>query len=750
MGACSSQIEVGVIGGADVARRSPERMRALLRDLLAGGVGSVALIANVVSFAALMFPGALSPGAPVTVWAMLVGGGITGVWLAGRTSLPPMAATIDSATGAVLVLVSAHAGAAVVAAGGSQQTAVQAVLLLFTAATVLTGALLLSLGLLRWGHYMRFVPSFVVAGFLAATGCLLIAGGLRMSGGHAMSDLFAPWSGAQTTRLACAVAVLGVMLALRRWVRSDVAMPIVLLVLAAAGTLLLHRNGLANAASGWYLPSPGALASWSPLDAARSIAMPWSLLAGFLPELVAAVVVALVSLVTKTATLEAMRKTTGDLDRELREHGAATLAVAPLGGFLACMQLGSSRLLEQVGGAARRSGVFCGLILLAVALTHTDVPALIPLPVVAGLMLYLGWNLLVEALARPLAQRAWLDLLWSVLIAVACVRYGYLAGVLGGVVGACLLFAASCARAGVVRQHLSRAQFFGNVSRTAADERLLADQGEGIQLYWLSGHVFFGSCEGLYERVRRDLDARTSSPVGHVVLDFGLVTGVDASAVMSLTKLRHHCAERGAVLLLASLAPGVARVLERGGSLAAPAPKGPAPFADMNAALAWCEERVLERAGRGPGAAEGGFEAWLAAQLGSGVSATDFIAYLERHEAAAAQVLYRQGDGADEIDLVAAGRLVVDVTDSNTGRTVRTRVVTSCSVVGEMGFYRGVPRSATVSAEGPASRYTLKREAYERMRRERPALAIAFDNYLLRALSDRINLADRMVAALTR
>ncbi|MGN6831201.1 SulP family inorganic anion transporter [Paucibacter sp. M5-1] len=726
-----------------------EHVRALLRDLLAGLVGSVALIANVVSFAALMFPGALSPGAPVAVWAMLVGGGITGIWLAWRTSLPPTAAVIDSATGAVLVLLSASAGAAVLAAGGSTQTAVNAVLLLFTATTLLTGALLLALGLLRWGHYMRFVPSFVVAGFLAATGCLLLAGGVRMSSGHAMSELFAPWSGGQLTRLACAAAMLGLMLALRRWVRSGLAMPIALLAVTAAGHLLLHRNGLASAGSGWYLPSPGALVAWSPLDAARSVAVPWALLAGFVPELAAAAVVALVSIVTKTATLESMRKTTGDLDCELREHGVATLAAAPLGGIAACVQLGSSRLLEQAGGAARRSGVFCGAILLLVGLTHADVPALVPLPVVAGLMLYLGWNLLVEALARLLAQRAWLDLLLSVSIAAACVRYGYLAGVIGGVVGACLLFAASCARTGVVRQHLSRAQFTGNVSRTAADERYLADHGERIQIYWLAGHVFFGSGEGLFERVRRDLDARASLPVSHVLLDFGLVTGVDASAVVSLSKLRNHCDKRGTVLLLAAMAPAVARALGRNGSVAAPQ-GGPPPFADLNTALAWCEERVLERAGRAPDAGEDGFEAWLQSQLGTSVSAEDFIAYLERHEVASSQVLYAQGDDSDEIDLVAAGRLVVDVTDANTGRTVRTRVVTTCSVVGEMGFFRGVPRSATVSTEGPASRYTLTRAAYERMRRERPAVAIAFDTFLLRTLSDRINVADRMVAALAR
>jgi SulP family sulfate permease len=660
---------------------------------------------------------------------------------------------IDSATGAVLVLLSASAGAAVMAAGGSPQTAVNAVLLLFAATTLLTGALLLALGLLRWGHYMRFVPSFVVAGFLAATGCLLLAGGVRMSSGHAMGELFAPWSGAQLSRLVCAAAMLGLMLALRRWVRSGLALPMALLVVAAVGNLLLHRSGLANAESGWYLPSPGALLAWSPIDTARSTALPWSLLAGFLPELMAAAVVALVSLVTKTATLESMRKTTGDLDCELREHGVATLAVAPLGGIAACVQLGSSRLLEQAGGAPRRSGIICGAILLLVGLTHADVPALLPLPVVAGLMLYLGWNLLVEALARLLAQRAWLDLLLSVSIAAACVRYGYLAGVIGGVVGACLLFAASCARSGVVRQHLSRAQFSGHVSRTAADERYLAEHGERIQIYWLAGHVFFGSGEGLFERVRRDLDDRAALPASHVLLDFGLVTSMDASAAVSLSKLRYHCDKRGTVLLLAAMAPAVARALGRhAGSMAAPQ-GGPPPFADLNTALAWCEERVLERAGHVSDASEDGkdgFQAWLQAQLGAGVSVADFIAYLERHEVASAQVLYAQGEDSDEIDLVAAGRLVVEVSDASTGRSVRTRVVTTCAVVGEMGFFRGVPRSATVSTEGPASRYTLTRAAYKRMQHERPELAIAFDNFLLRTLSDRIKLADRMVAALAR
>ncbi len=111
-----------------------------LRDTIAGLVASVVLIANIVSFGALMFPGELAAGIPTAIWAMLIGGCIGGICIALATSLPPLATGIDSPTGAVLVLLSAAAGSNILATGGTPEMAVQTVMLIFTAATVLTGA----------------------------------------------------------------------------------------------------------------------------------------------------------------------------------------------------------------------------------------------------------------------------------------------------------------------------------------------------------------------------------------------------------------------------------------------------------------------------------------------------------------------------------------------------------------------------------------------------------------------------------
>ena len=68
-----------------------------------------------------------------------------------------------------------------------------------------------------------------------------------------------------------------------------------------------------------------------------------------------------------------------------------------------------------------------------------------------------------------------------------------------------------------------------------------AETGDAIQLYWLSGYIFFGSSEGVFERIRSDIEALPARRIAYVILDFGMVTGANSSAIVSLTKLRNYC-----------------------------------------------------------------------------------------------------------------------------------------------------------------------------------------------------------------
>jgi len=306
--------------------------------------------------------------------------------------------------------------------------------------------------------------------------------------------------------------------------------------------------------------------------------------------------------------------------------------------------------------------------LLAVGVSGVDLLSLVPVPITAGLVFFLGWGFLVDGLGLQVAQRDLLNGCLALAIGAACVVSGYLAGVLGGIVAACLLFAASYARLGAVRQQLSRAHYAGCVSRPAEPSRRLLEAGEQIQMHWLAGFLFFGSSEGVFERVRLDLQRRPAGAVRCVILDFTRVTGADASATLSLAKLRHLCRRQGVTLVFSAVSPGIAAALARDGVYGRSGDEqAPPPFDDVNAALAWCEERVLAATETEPtgdpevGADEAGFAAWLQNELGTEVSVGDLLARLQRRRFEGATTLYRQGDAADAIDLVAAGRLMIEL-----------------------------------------------------------------------------------------
>jgi SulP family sulfate permease len=70
------------------------------------------------------------------------------------------------------------------------------------------------------------------------------------------------------------------------------------------------------------------------------------------------------------------------------------------------------------------------------------------------------------------------------------------------------------------------------------------------------------------------------------------------------------------------------------------------------------------------------------------------------------------------------------------------------TVVGEMGFYRHVPRTASVIAEVPTVVYRLRREDFDRMQAADPEAAAALHKLIIRLLSDRLEFANREISAL--
>jgi SulP family sulfate permease len=68
------------------------------------------------------------------------------------------------------------------------------------------------------------------------------------------------------------------------------------------------------------------------------------------------------------------------------------------------------------------------------------------------------------------------------------INFGYFMGVVIGVIGACLMFALSYSRIGVVRRHLTRQEFSSNVERSPGEDAARARR-QARHVFWLRLHL---------------------------------------------------------------------------------------------------------------------------------------------------------------------------------------------------------------------------------------------------------------------
>jgi CRP-like cAMP-binding protein len=124
-----------------------------------------------------------------------------------------------------------------------------------------------------------------------------------------------------------------------------------------------------------------------------------------------------------------------------------------------------------------------------------------------------------------------------------------------------------------------------------------------------------------------------------------------------------------------------------------------------------------------------------------------FEAYLETREIAENEALFHEGDRSDEVYFVQSGRFDVlkGVAD---GPPVRLAKVRQGALLGEIAFYLGEARSASIVATAPSVVRVMHRNALERMRAERPELGTQFDHMVIRSVAGSLKRTTQMVTTL--
>ena len=722
-----------------------QKLRAAFTDVFAGAVCSVLSIAYCLSYAALIFTGplehALAYGVAVTFLSAAIGGAIVAL----RSSLPFAVAGPDSSISVVIAAMVATLIQRLATHGGTDFLVPSLIAMSLT--TALTGLLLCVLGFAHAGRAIRFVPFPVIGGFLGATGWLLITGAMQVVTDQKpmLANLGAFANAAAAAKLgATLIVAVALYLALRRS-KSPFTMPGVLLAALAATYLILLLTGssLIDAqAHGWmFRPQPvaGLVSPWQPA-ALRSFS--WTEMPALAGDVLAVMFVTIINFLLNTTGIEISTRTEANIDRDLKVLGVANIAAAAAGGYVSCTSLSRSILVRTAGATGRLSGLTVAAISVALLIAGPAFVGYVPKYILGGLLFFLGWGLVYQWLIQSARQLLLVDYLSLIAIALLIINWGFIAGVLTGIVIGCATFALSISRVSAIKFSFDGSEYRSSLDRGPYEQSLLADHGHEIQGMALQSYLFFGSANRLYQHVKALLAKERQCRF--LIFDFQRVTGINSSATQSFAQIKQAAAEAGASIVLVKLGPELERPF-RSASLIA---DDVVVASDLDRALESCEQAIIE-AHRAEVSDSRSLRAWLSEALGDAQLADRLAEYCRRLEVQPGDVIARQGDPATSMHLILEGRVGI-IVDLPEGRTARVRSLGGHTTVGEMGLITQSPRSATIQAEAASVLYVLDADAFERIKSEQPALSQALLGYVITVLTERLSFANRLIGVLQR
>jgi len=724
-----------------VAQAVPQKrvQGSTLNAVVSGLINGAMQIPLCIALASVVFSGDLRPYFPLGIGLFLVGNAMVSALASLRSSSRFGLATIQDSTPAIVALMAISIASSTHNKASTLPTVVAAIAI----STLVMGLTLYGLGRFRLGVGARFFPPAVVSGFLAGTGVILLLAGLGFLMNinltmFNLNQLLLPGAPQRwLPGLLFGVALLGIHLRFpQAWV-----MPTLLFVSALIFALSLHGLHISTPeaiARGWIEGGFPSGRLWPPLGLAQLGQIDWFVLSQHLVHYLIIAFVGSLALLLNASGLEQTTDEEIDLDRELKGNGLANLVAGLLGGANGYLSISGSALSHELNAPGRLPSLVNAAMSMAALGFGMSLLQVFPNFLLGGLTLFLGFSMLKGPCVDSFRRVSKLEYGSILTIMIVIAFFGFVNGVLVGLLVAFIFFVISSSRVKLIKFAGSGATIQSQEIRSRSAAALLQRRGCDVRIFALQGFVFFGNAFELYRRLRGLFGSADALQPRYLLLDFHDVVGLDSSGLAWIARLAKLAKGHQAVLILSDLSPIAKRQLlgslDLKDSAAADLMASIHLASDMDEALQWCEGRLLA-AGDGQGASADPAGPGLA-DLDAEAAAwrAQFVAkagpYLQRQTYQAGAVLWRQGDEAHQLYLVESGNIELIACAAN-GEDKRCIGVGSDSVFGEVAFFLQSPRLGTATFSQDAVVYCLTRDQLQRMASQEPTLALELQNRVL-------------------
>ncbi|MBM3353595.1 MAG: SulP family inorganic anion transporter [Betaproteobacteria bacterium] len=422
---------------------------------------------------------------------------------------------------------------------------------------VLAGGIQILFGMLGIGRYVKLVPQPVVSGFMSGIGFIIIILQLAHALGHApppgeivekLAALPALAASPNLQALALCAICLGIMSFTPKKIAARVPPPLIAILAGTLAGVLVFPAA----------PVIGDIPTGLPAPTMPSIALA-ELPAILRFALILAFLGSIDSLLTSLVA-DSVTRTHHDSNRELIGQGVGNIAAGLFGGIAGAGATMRTLVNIRAGATSRLSGAIHAVVLLALVLGFGGAASHIPLAVLAGILLKVGydiidWPYLKRILVVP---RAGVVIMLTTLLMTVFVDL--MTAVAVGIVMASLLFVARMAEAQM--QTAKMAFNSEHAADLAPEEAAILDGAGGrIVLMHVEGPLCFGSARDISRLMQ------ASAEKDALVVDFSDVPFVDTSASMALEETILALRELGDAVILFGVRERVRETLGKAGVL---------------------------------------------------------------------------------------------------------------------------------------------------------------------------------------